>query len=104
MQSLKRIVLFVIIATGFIVPLCIAQTEKVLSGRDLLKAMRGEDMPSASELIDKYTKALDSTQSFIASNETVCDFNSYVPGHSGWFYGKRYGLMVLISFQSIYLF
>jgi len=80
MLSLKGFLLFVIIAAGFVVPVCIGQTDKVLSGRDLLKAVRGEDMPSVSTLLDRYTQALDSTESFIGSYELVHEYSHYIPG------------------------
>ena len=35
--------------------------------------------PSASELLDKYTQALDSTKSFASSSESTCLLNSRVP-------------------------
>jgi len=80
MLSLKGFLLFVIVATGFVVPVCIGQTDKVLSGRDLLKAVRGENTPSVSTLLDRYTQALDSTESFIEFYETVSEYSHYIPG------------------------
>jgi hypothetical protein len=40
MLSLKGFLLFVIISTGFVVPVCVGRTDKVLSGRELLTVMR----------------------------------------------------------------
>ena len=91
MQPVKQGMLVVGLFWAVFVPVCIGQTDKVLSGRDLLKAMRGEDIPSVSSLLDRYTKALDSTQSFIASNETESIFSYNSPEYRTRFSGKRYG-------------
>lgn len=45
--------------------------------------------PPVQELLDKYTQALDSTQSFIASYEEVCDYNNKMPGQTRASGGKR---------------
>lgn len=91
MRNVRRKITLGILLCLVCVPLCIGQTNKVLSGRDLLKAMRGEDIPSASTLLDRYTQALDSTESFIGSYELVQESSYYIPGRSPRFTGKVYG-------------
>ena len=75
-----------------LLPACIAQTDKVLSGRELLRAVQGKDgragqpgitrRPTAIELIDKYTQALDSTSSFISDYEKTTEGGSRSGGGS----------------------
>jgi len=42
--------------------------------------VRGENTPSVSTLLDRYTQALDSTESFIEFYETVSEYSHYIPG------------------------
>jgi hypothetical protein len=75
-----------------LLPVCIAQTDKVLSGRELLRAVQGKDgragqpgstrRPTAIELIDKYTQALDSTESFISDYEKTTQGSGGAGGDS----------------------
>ena len=85
MWNIKCGLLLVLMICLLCVPPCIAQTDKVLSGRELLQALRDKDTkdrrspggdrkgdtkaitkhPTATELLDRYTRALDSTSSII---------------------------------------
>jgi Leucine-rich repeat (LRR) protein len=50
MLDRKSFLLFVIITTGFIVPVCFAGSDEVISGSDLLKALRNTDKDSTQQI------------------------------------------------------
>jgi hypothetical protein len=79
MQKIKKLSM----AAGYLIFLLLIAV--VTTGQESAR------MPTVSDLLDKYTKALDSTESFIATCEVVGQFSYYIPGFLPRFEGaKRY--------------
>ena len=87
MRKAKRTILIAMLIYVVTVPVCWAGSDKPLSGRELLKMMRGKDRqpaqrsgtrhrpankshPSVSELLDKFAETQDKLQSLIIKFET----------------------------------
>ena len=72
-------------------PVCPARTARRTPKRQSVRRTAKQNRARALKLLDKYTQALDSTQSFIASYELVQESSYYVPARGPRFSGKMYG-------------
>ena len=59
--------------------------------------------PTASELLDRYTAALDATQSFISSYEETCDYSYRTTGTSKPITGKKFARTRVVRTASHYV-
>ncbi|MFH1716001.1 MAG: hypothetical protein ABIF19_01510 [Planctomycetota bacterium] len=92
MRRAKRTILIAMLILAGFVPVCWAGSDKPLSGRELLKMMRGKDRqpaqrrgtrdtpankshPSASELLDKFAETQDKLRSYIIKSESWSEFS-----------------------------
>jgi len=83
MQNHKRMYLMILL-------MCMGGISSPTSLESVAAGQSAPRATSVPELLQRYTQALDATQSFIESYEEVCDYRNRMPGQSKAVGGKRF--------------